>query len=111
MRVTSSAIAGALSTSTLNGFTGSLPVDGLYLPNVYREDARISKIVPLGDNPARKMYFNFAAFNLSTAPNSPELRRKATRLREQCSRRPRRLSAWGTATAPTPTATSLVTCS
>ena len=69
MRVTSSAIAGALSTSTLNGFTGSsrapfLPVDGLYLPNVYREDARISKIVPLGENPARKMYSNFEAFNL-----------------------------------------------
>jgi hypothetical protein len=69
VRVTSSAIAGAHATSTLNGFTGSsrapfLPVDGLYLPNVYREDARISKIVPLGENPARKMYFNFEAFNL-----------------------------------------------
>jgi hypothetical protein len=69
VRVTSSAIAGALSTSTLNGFTGSsrapfLPVDGLYPPNVYREDARISKIVPLGENPARKMYSNFEAFNL-----------------------------------------------
>jgi len=70
VRVTSSAISGALSTSTLNGFTGSsrapfLPVNSLYLPPIYREDARISKIIPLGkEGSARNLYFNFEAFNL-----------------------------------------------
>jgi hypothetical protein len=70
VRVVSSAIPGALSTSTLNGFTGSsrapfLPVNSLYLPPIYREDARIGKIFPLsGDDSPRKLYFSFEAFNL-----------------------------------------------
>jgi outer membrane receptor protein involved in Fe transport len=70
VRVVSSAISGALSTSTLNGFTGSsrapfLPVNNLYLPPIYREDARISKVFPIGgDESPRRLYFNFEAFNL-----------------------------------------------
>ena len=72
VRVTSSGIQAAvgqapLSTSTLDGFTGLsrapfLPVDNLYLPPIYREDARISKIIPIGER--RQLYFNFEAFNL-----------------------------------------------
>jgi hypothetical protein len=54
----------------LNGFTGSsrapfLPVNNLYLPRIFREDARISKVFPLGgEGSLRKFYFNFEAFNL-----------------------------------------------
>jgi hypothetical protein len=69
VRVTSSAISGAVSTSTLNGFTGSsrapfLPVNSLYLPRIFREDARISKVISLGDDSLRKIYLSFEAFNL-----------------------------------------------
>lgn len=70
IRVLSSPVSGALSTSTLNGFTGSsrapfLPVNNLYLPPIYREDARLSKIIPLGgEHTPRVLYFNFEAFNL-----------------------------------------------
>jgi Carboxypeptidase regulatory-like domain len=67
VRVTKSAISGALSTSHLNGSNGStrvpfLPVNNLYLPPTYREDARLSKIFPIGER--RSLYFTFEAFNL-----------------------------------------------
>jgi outer membrane receptor protein involved in Fe transport len=73
IRVISSAIPGALSTSTIDGFTGLsrapfLPVDNLYLPAIYREDARLSKIIPIGER--AQFYINFEAFNVF---NSTEL--------------------------------------
>jgi hypothetical protein len=72
VRVTSSGIQSAtggtpLSTSTLDGFTGLsrapfLPINGLYTPRIFREDTRISKIIPLGEK--RQASFSFEAFNL-----------------------------------------------
>jgi len=59
-----------LSSSTLDGLPGNgrppfLPVDKLYVPPHYREDARISKILPFGEAHPVKLYLNFEAFNLT----------------------------------------------
>src|SRR5262249_38759754 len=55
-------------TSTLNGFGGSnqvpfLGVNTLRLSNVYRVDARISKVIPVTDR--FKVTLNFEVFNLT----------------------------------------------
>jgi hypothetical protein len=61
-----------LSTFTINGFGGNsrvpfLPVNGLYTPPIYRADLRITKMIPLGDNPARKLFLLAEAFNISNS--------------------------------------------
>jgi hypothetical protein len=63
---------GALSTTYLDGFPGLtrvpfLPVDSLYLPAGYKEDLRLSKILPFGEKHPVKLYLNFEAFNLSNS--------------------------------------------
>jgi len=55
-------------TSTLNGFGGSsqvpfLGINTLRLPNAYKVDARISKIIPAGER--FKATLNFEVFNLT----------------------------------------------
>ena len=59
---------GAAFTSTLNGYGGLnrapfLPIDDLYSPPAYRTDARLAKIVPIGERD--KLYLMFEVFNVS----------------------------------------------
>jgi hypothetical protein len=70
VRTTDTPIAGALSASSLNGFTGStrapfLPVDGIYTPASYREDLRITKIIPIAEK--LQLYLMGEAFNISNS--------------------------------------------
>jgi hypothetical protein len=63
-------VSGMFKTSTINGTGLStrvpfLPYNSYYLPAHYNSDARISKIIPLGENPARKVYLTFEMFNIS----------------------------------------------
>ena len=58
------------STYSLNGtgFSGRvpwLPVNSYYLPNYYRDDMRISKVIPIGAEGAKKLYLNFEVFNIA----------------------------------------------
>jgi hypothetical protein len=76
IRITDTPVPGMLSTSSLNGFGGNsrvpfLPVDSLYTPAAYRDDLRISKVIPLWREPL-KLFLNFEAFNISNtwAPTS-----------------------------------------
>ena len=60
-----------LSTGSIDGFGGNqrvpfLPVNGLYTPPVYREDFRLTKIIPLPVEQMR-LYLNFEAFNISNS--------------------------------------------
>jgi hypothetical protein len=61
-------VSGMFSNFTLNGSGLSgrvpfLPYNGYYLPALYRSDARISKIVPLGEKV--QVSLNFEMFNLA----------------------------------------------
>jgi hypothetical protein len=63
-------VTGMFKTSTIDGSgLGSrvpfLPYDSYYLPPHYNSDARLSKIIPLGENPNRKLYLTFEMFNIS----------------------------------------------
>ena len=76
IRITDTPVPGMLSTSSLNGFGGNsrvpfLPVDSLYTPATYRDDLRLSKVIPLWREPL-KLFLNFEAFNISNtwAPTS-----------------------------------------
>jgi hypothetical protein len=63
------------SDFSLNGYglSGRVPfwgVDSVWQPAMYREDLRLSKILPLGER--YRVYLNFEAFNISNSwsPNS-----------------------------------------
>jgi hypothetical protein len=63
-------VTGMFKTSTIDGSGLSsrvpfLPYDAYYLPPHYNSDARLSKIIPLGENPNRKLYLTFEMFNIS----------------------------------------------
>ncbi|MGA2723776.1 MAG: TonB-dependent receptor [Bryobacteraceae bacterium] len=63
-------VTGMFKTSTINGSGLStrvpfLPYNYYYLPAHYNSDARLSKIIPLGENPQRKLYLTFEMFNIS----------------------------------------------
>ncbi len=69
IRTTDTPVPGMLSTSTINGFGGNnrvpfLPVDSLYTPPTYREDFRLTKLLPLPGE-RFKLALNFEAFNIS----------------------------------------------
>jgi hypothetical protein len=68
IRTTDTPVANMLFNSTINGFGGNsrvpfLPVNSLYTPPVYREDLRLTKIIPLGER--FKLTLNAEAFNVS----------------------------------------------
>jgi hypothetical protein len=69
IRLTDTPVTGMLSNSTLNGFGGNtrvpfLPVDSLYTPPVYREDLRVTKLIPLPWEKI-KLSASMEAFNIS----------------------------------------------
>ena len=69
INVSDTPVTGMFSNYSLNGTGFSyrvpwLPVDSYYLPAFYRSDARLSKIIPIGERGAR-LYLNFEVFNLS----------------------------------------------
>lgn len=43
------------------------PVNSVYQPALYKSDARLSKIIPLGAEDRYKLYVNFEAFNISNS--------------------------------------------
>lgn len=69
VRLTDTPVKGMLSTNSLNGFNESpnrvpfLPVDSLYTPPTYRDDARITKNFPITEQ--AYVQLNFEAFNIS----------------------------------------------
>jgi outer membrane receptor protein involved in Fe transport len=73
IRVTDTPVPGMLSTGSINGFGGNfrvpfLPVNGLYTPATYRDDLRITKVIPLGgENGVRKLSLIAEAFNISNS--------------------------------------------
>ena len=68
IRTTDTPVAGMAYNTSINGFGGNFrvpfwPVNSLYTPPTYRADARISKIIPLGER--IRLYLNFEVFNVS----------------------------------------------
>lgn len=68
IRITDTPVTGMLSPSSLDGFGGNsrvpfLPVDSLYTPPTYREDFRLTKMIPLKERV--NLSLNFEAFNIS----------------------------------------------
>jgi len=55
----------SLNGSGLSGRVPFWPVDSVNQPTVYKTDARISKIIPIGERD--KLYFNFEAFNITNS--------------------------------------------
>jgi hypothetical protein len=58
------------STFSINGTGFSsrvpwLPVNSYYLPGFYRADMRLSKIIPIGEDGAKKVALNFDVFNIA----------------------------------------------
>jgi len=65
--VSGSPFGGAAFTSTLNGFGGSTrvpfwPAASLDIDQIYRTDARLSKVLPFAER--RRLYLNFEVFNV-----------------------------------------------
>jgi hypothetical protein len=70
IRITDTPVKNMLSTSSLNGFGGNsrvpfLPVNSLYTPASYRDDLRLTKTIPIGEQV--KVLLNFEAFNISNS--------------------------------------------
>jgi hypothetical protein len=70
IRVTDTPVPGMFSNFTVNGSgLGSrvpfLPINSLYLPRQYRADARITKVIPIGDR--FKLGLTFDCFNISNS--------------------------------------------
>jgi hypothetical protein len=66
--VSDTPVAGMAFNTTLNGFGGNRrvpfwPVNSLYTPATYRVDARLSKILPIGER--YKLSLNFEVFNVT----------------------------------------------
>lgn len=72
IRTTDTPVAGMLSNSVIDGFAGGntrvpfLPVDGIYTPATYREDFRLSKIIPLPTDRYR-LQLSCEVFNVSNS--------------------------------------------
>jgi outer membrane receptor protein involved in Fe transport len=72
IRTTDTAVPGMLSSSVIDGLAGGstrvpfLPVDGIYTPPSYREDLRLTKIVP-SPWESVKVYLSGEAFNISNS--------------------------------------------
>ncbi len=69
IRMTDTPVTGMYNNSTLNGSGLStrvpfLPMNNLYTPPSYRSDARVTKIIPIGESKAH-LYLNFEVFNIS----------------------------------------------
>ena len=67
IRIVGSPFAGAANTASLNGFGGSnrapfLPFSSIDIDHVFRTDARLSKLIPIGET--ARAYVNLEAFNL-----------------------------------------------
>ena len=76
----SDSFPGGVFNNTLNGFGGSnrvpfLPIDYLLTQSQYRVDARLSKIVPIGER--WKVYLNFEAFNVTNTPRDTSINAQA----------------------------------
>ncbi len=70
IRLTDTPVTGMYKNSTLDGAGLSsrvpfLPINSLYTPAAYRTDARIAKIIPIGER--YKFYAMFEAFNVSNS--------------------------------------------
>jgi hypothetical protein len=70
IKVNDTPVPGMFSNFTINGSGLSsrvpfLPANAIYQPAFYREDARLSKVIPFGDR--YKLYLNFEAFNVSNS--------------------------------------------
>ena len=70
-----------LDGSGLSGRVPFLPENAIYQPAFYREDARLSKVLPFGER--YKLYLNFEVFNVSnswspTAMSSQEYTEKGS---------------------------------
>ncbi|MBV9742270.1 MAG: hypothetical protein JO099_00785, partial [Acidobacteriia bacterium] len=70
VRLTDTPVPGMLFNSTLDGFGGNQrvpfePFDSLYTPPFYREDARLTKIIPISERVRGSL--NFEAFNVSNS--------------------------------------------
>ncbi len=68
IRTTDTPVSGMAYNTSIDGFGGSFrvpfwPVDSLYTPPGYRADARISKVIPLGER--FRLYLGFEVFNVS----------------------------------------------
>ena len=64
------AVPGMFSNTSINGYGLSsrvpfLPESSVWQPNSYRDDVRLSKILPFGER--YKLYLNFEAFNISNS--------------------------------------------
>jgi hypothetical protein len=75
VNVTDTPVSGMFSDFSLNGYglSGRVPfwgVDSVWQPAMYREDLRLSKILPLGER--YRVSLNFEAFNISNSwsPNA-----------------------------------------
>jgi len=63
-------VPGMFKTTSIDGSGLSfrppfLPVNNYYLPAHYNSDARLSKVIPLGENTERRLYLSFEMFNIS----------------------------------------------
>jgi hypothetical protein len=72
VRLTDTTVTGMLSSSSLNGFGGNFrvpfyPINSLYTPPNYKDDIRVSKILPFGENNRFKLYLIGEAFNISNS--------------------------------------------
>ncbi|MBV8729048.1 MAG: TonB-dependent receptor [Acidobacteriia bacterium] len=70
VRLTDTPVPGMLFNSTLDGFGGNQrvpfePFDSLYTPPFYREDARLTKIIPISERVRGSL--SFEAFNVSNS--------------------------------------------
>ncbi len=57
----------SLNGSGLSGRVPFLPVDSVYQPALYKTDARVSKIIPLGPEERYKFLVSFEAFNITNS--------------------------------------------
>ncbi len=57
----------SINGSGLSGRVPFLPVDSVLQPALYREDARLTKIIPFGEGDRYKLFFNFEAFNITNS--------------------------------------------
>jgi hypothetical protein len=62
-------VAGMFSNFSLNGTGFSsrvpwLPVNSYYLPNFYRADMRLTKVIPIGEDGSKRLSLSFDMFNV-----------------------------------------------
>jgi hypothetical protein len=71
VRLTDTPVTGMLSSSVLDGFAGGstrvpfMPVDSIYTPASYREDLRLTKLVPISER--LRLALALEAFNVSNS--------------------------------------------